>query len=77
MSEWHKGPPPSVGWWIASIEGSNPDMLRWWDGRCWSVAVQDTSKAKFAGRQAMLRSIAPALIKWQHRPASWPERSRT
>jgi len=32
---WHKGPPPHVGWWEASI-AFNAMEWRWWDGEDWS-----------------------------------------
>jgi hypothetical protein len=77
-SKWHKGPPPSVGWWPASAYGYD-QFVRWWNGSFWSEGAwthEDKHEAKrCASRPAM--SDEQRLIKWQHRPASWPKRSRT
>ena len=35
---WHKGPPPHIGWWNASIL-RNSKGWRWWDGKQWSLLV--------------------------------------
>ena len=37
---WHKGPPPHVGWWNASIAG-DLTAWRWWDGVRWSLAAYE------------------------------------
>ena len=74
--KWHKGPPPSVGWWPASYM-RNERMLRWWDGQAWSRAANQAWGAKQAAREALQPSPYQADIKWTDRPASWPERSKT
>lgn len=33
--KWHKGPPPHIGWWVASVNRYD-DSWRWWDGVAWS-----------------------------------------
>ena len=38
MIQWHKGAPPKIGWWPASIR-YDPRAIRWWDGECWSFSV--------------------------------------
>lgn len=35
---WHKGPPPHVGWWNASIYADDT-AWRWWNGKHWSYVV--------------------------------------
>jgi len=76
MTTWHKGPPPSIGWWPASIRG-NPDLLRWWDGSEWSFPAYIWMTAEEAAKQSALKSGRTPNIEWTDRPASWPERSRT
>lgn len=74
-TKWHSGPPPSVGWWPASMCG-NYACFRWWDGSRWSAAAwaEDTKdQASFAAGVKTYYTY----IKWTDRPASWPERSRT
>ena len=77
MVKWHKGPPPYVGWWPASMRGDE-NMLRWWDGFGWSCCVHKRERKE----QEILRLAAkPAVevdchISWTERPASWPERSK-
>ncbi len=76
--KWHSGPPPSVGWWIADHLGGS-GCIRWWNGKAWSVWATQWDTARQAEMCAIHEapySIQP-LIKWQHRPASWPERSKT
>lgn len=36
-NDWTFGPPPSVGWWEASVN-CTADLFRWWDGLTWSLA---------------------------------------
>ena len=76
MTTWHKGPPPSLGWWIASV---NWDFacLRWWDGEQWSQpAYRETlAPASVAASPAAL-DMQPR-IRWTERPDWWPKRSRT
>jgi hypothetical protein len=75
--KWHSGPPPSIGWWPASM-GKNPDMLRWWDGKRWSEGAPCWVSAEEAARYAKKQNIGPSwAVQWTDRPASWPERSRT
>ena len=38
--KWHKGPPPHVGWWLASV-GCIDNIWRWWDGTAWSHPLGD------------------------------------
>lgn len=77
MTTWHKGPPPSIGWWPASY-WRDPRFLRWWDGKCWSLACTRYDSAEKAAEKAGYESFMDKdNIEWTDRPASWPERSRT
>jgi hypothetical protein len=76
MTTWHKGPPPSVGWWPAS-RLRNPNVLRWWDGSAWSFPVSIRMTSAQAERHSAKKSDRTCDIEWTERPASWPERSRT
>lgn len=75
---WHEGPPPSIGWWPASLV-RNKKCLRWWNGFAWSYAVYKADDpivvARTAGRRAP--TAVQGCIEWTHRPANWPERGRT
>lgn len=62
--EWYTGAPPAIGWWPASIN-RDVRVLRWWDGRVWSIAVLDTCRASYAARIALLPAIRSAPhIEW-------------
>jgi hypothetical protein len=76
--KWHKGPPPSIGWWPASVSG-DPDATRWWDGKRWSEVAFDGYSAAEVETTAKtpVGWIKQPYIQWQHRPESWPERSKT
>lgn len=74
--KWNKGRPPSKGWWPASMY-RDPTMLRWWNGRVWSVAVHHKAYAVEAGRSARTAAAYQNKVEWTERPASWPARSRT
>jgi len=76
MTTWHKGPPPSIGWWPASWH-RNPEILRWWHGKQWSVAVYSEESAETAAPAAAHISLNQSDIEWTDRPADWPERSKT
>lgn len=72
---WRDGPPPSAGWWPASDSGVK-DMLRFHDGKDWSVCVDSRSSASDAGMIAEIKQTWGA-IRWRDRADWWPERSRT
>jgi hypothetical protein len=77
MSKWHKGHPPSVGWWPAS-DDQEKGFLRWWDGKRWSIGVFASLNAFEAAKWAKVKqSKCWAEVEWQDRPKSWPERSKT
>ncbi len=72
MTTWHKGPPPSIGWWPAS-NCRNPDTLRWWNGSEWSFPAHSGMTAEDAAKTP----AGTDDIEWTDRPASWPERRKT
>lgn len=73
---WRKGPPPSIGWWPASLHRSRL-VLRWWDGTHWSQAAYVTRSAARAALIAAKPAVQPRRIEWTDRPDSWPERAKT
>lgn len=68
---WHSGPPPSVGWWPASITGID-GYLSWWNGKFWSLQCLPEHPQEVVAWAATRKSVHSDLLKWQHRPASWP-----
>jgi len=76
MTTWHKGPPPSVGWWPASCY-RNPEVLRYYNGKWWSVDASCYMTAKEAAAVARRKDPCQDEIQWTDRPADWPERSKT
>lgn len=75
--KWHSGPPPSIGWWPASMR-KRPHTYRWWDGRRWSFAAYCYDSKDDAAMSASIYTPERAeQICWQTRPSDWPERSRT
>ena len=76
MTTWHKGPPPSVGWWPAS-NCRSPDAHRYYNGEWWSEVAWPEHSAEEAARAARSKDACQDLIEWTDRPASWPERSKT
>lgn len=79
MTQWHSGPPPSLGWWPTTVTGwLDAGHLRWWDGAGWSAAACPDYSAEFVAQFTRYRTaVNPEHIKWSARPDSWPERSRT
>jgi hypothetical protein len=76
MQKWHKGPPPSVGWWPASWNRIDA-IFRWWDGALWSAGAVAGFTARKAAKKAKTPAVLQQYIEWTDRPADWPERSRT
>ncbi len=75
MNKWHKGPPPSIGWWPASSE-QDANAIRWWNGKFWSCPAYHFDTAHSASILAEMRS-EQSNIKWTDRPEWWLERSKT
>jgi len=64
--KWHKGPPPHVGWWNASLY-KNPRVWRWWDGDCWSFPAfmnDSPQAASHFANQISANSLSD--IEWTH-----------
>jgi hypothetical protein len=74
--KWHKGPPPSIGWWPASIE-RDPEVFRWWNGEWWSIDAYQSNSEKYAEQLANRKALWQHSIEWTTRPKWWPERSKT
>ena len=74
--KWHKGPPPSVGWWPASMNRVS-SVYRWWDGAGWSLACMQHASADTVLAISQTHASKRPLIEWADRPAWWPERSKT
>lgn len=62
--KWHKGAPPSVGWWPASVQ-QDPECLRWWNGLFWSVPLHPSSSKKDVANYSAIKSLnSGAYIRW-------------
>lgn len=75
-SEWHSGPPPSIGWWPASIFKLET-ILRWWNGKHWSDPVGIHNNQFRAGHIARFPAAFSNNIVWKQRPKDWPPQSYT
>lgn len=77
-TKWHKGPPPSIGWWPASAMRDST-AYRWWDGTTWSLPARSWHDIETVERLSNYAVVlrASKQIEWTDRPADWPERSRT
>lgn len=51
---WHKGPPPAPGWYPAS-RWRDANAIRWFNGECWSWAVNVTCSREDAAKMAAVR----------------------
>lgn len=77
MSKWNSGPPPSLGWWPTKDSRYGEKLVRWWNGKWWSVGLHP-EEDMFISVCANYRTQVPnEKIQWANRPDSWPERSRT
>lgn len=76
--KWHRGPPPSKGWWPASY-AMHPDIYRWWNGGQWSdyACRGDSLLMVRQAASRMVRANSGFQIYWKDRPKNWPERSKT
>lgn len=75
-TRWHKGPPPSVGWWPAS-QFRTTGLYRWWDGVCWSKCAGKRDSEQTAARLASIPARDSSRIEWHDRPKGWPPQSYT
>ena len=67
-TEWHPGPPPAPGWYLASVARTG-QFYRWWDGQ-WSVCATPWFDAAAAAAAAEIPAPADVQrrIWW-----AWPE----
>ena len=77
---WRSGPPPEIGWWPASsirrMDGRRapqPEWLRYWDGKAWSVGDFAFQTAEVAAEDAGVREPVQYNIFWTDR---WWETKR-
>ena len=61
--KWHKGPPPHVGWWNASV-GQSPTCWRWWDGVQWSMAALAGCATLYAVKMAAHPKCGDGVVEW-------------
>lgn len=71
---WHKGPPPHIGWWNASL-GRGSQAWRWWDGKKWSIPANPSMSPQTAVKRAKYKSHdeVQRSIEWTD---YWPENAR-
>jgi hypothetical protein len=66
-TKWHKGEPPSIGWWPASYS-KQKDILRWWNGKRWSHRALTSYTSKEAAAAAAKPSgMGLVEIEWSER----------
>jgi hypothetical protein len=65
-TKWHKGAPPSIGWWPASC-GRQTKVIRWWNGAHWSDFVEPSYSAEFAAKYATIKAVNADSIEWTER----------
>lgn len=72
--KWHKGPPPHIGWWLASV-GCIENIWRFWDGKAWSYPLASGAPRALVG--ILSKDYAPSntqdIIKWSK---YYPENAR-
>ena len=76
---WHRGAPPSVGWYPASMHFAE-GIYRWhYGGGEWSIYIDASATKEIAGIAASAHQPLKhgQQVYWRDRPADWPERSRT
>jgi len=66
---WHEGPPPFIGWWIAS-RFNNLSAWRWWNGYEWSSPAPSDCTRKEAAEAASKPANIRATIYWTDH---WPD----
>ena len=62
---WHKGPPPHIGWWNASV-CYDLTVWRWWNGKCWSEPAYNGDDKFMAEMYAALEVDKSEInfVKW-------------
>ncbi len=61
--KWYKGPPPHVGWWNASLSKVE-NVWRWWDGKSWSIAANESDNSKSAAERTEFMVHLNDRIEW-------------
>ena len=67
---WHSGPPPSIGWWNASVK-QDRTAWRWWNGKGWSLVAYES--ADYVGYVENSKCHQTNDIKWSD---YYPENAR-
>jgi len=74
MNKFHKGAPPSIGWWPATNLPEMNKLLdkeelphRWWDGECWSRPAYKYSTAERAAWVSDSKAEDSKNIQWTSR----------
>jgi hypothetical protein len=62
---WHKGKPPSIGWWPASVQ-RDQKCIRWWNGKHWSAPAYQHYDAFFAAIEAEIPDRRIQEIEWSY-----------
>lgn len=64
---WFMGPPPHIGWWVASRD-RNKLSWRWWDGMQWSAAAWPDWDPASAGEigSIVASPCIQAEVEWTH-----------
>lgn len=83
---WHKGPPPHVGWWNASVDPRQDiaeNTWRWWDGKHWTKLrftdyplLENDSSAEAATRIWWNDYYPDNAVVPRMTPEQWKERAR-
>jgi hypothetical protein len=60
---WHKGPPPHVGWWNASVVEVH-DAWRWWNGEFWSNVVYSAAGVRRIEERAAQKFYRQKDVRW-------------
>jgi len=63
---WHSTHPHEIGWWPASIRMNNQE-IRWWNGKFWSLACDQTYDRRAAGATANIPCAFSEEILWTER----------
>jgi hypothetical protein len=72
--KWHKGPPPHIGWWNASVSKYCKTGWRWWNGVYWSAASFPHNTIKEVAENAKIGiHHGNEHIKWT---TYWPKNAR-
>lgn len=71
---WKRGPPPYIGWWLASSVRSDR-IWRWWDGSTWSQACLEGMTVAQIAEYSALKVTESAMVNMEYCD-DWPEDAR-